>query len=88
MADFPSKSDIAASAAEKKDAAMQTVRGAWNSVKEKAELKHAEKAVKKQEKLQKAASAGQTSEEYVPPLVVFEDAPVPEYETVKEDTVS
>ena len=88
MADFPSKSDIAASAAEKKDAAMQKVRGAWNSVKEKAELKHAEKAVKKQEKLQKAASAGQTSEEYVPPLVVFEDAPVPEYETVKEDTIS
>ena len=86
--DFPSKSNIAASAAEKKDAAMQAVRGAWNSVKEKAELKHAEKAVKKQEKLQKAASAGQTSEEYVPPLVVFEDVPVPEYETVKEDTVN
>ena len=87
MPDFPSKSDIVASVAEKKKAAMQAVRGAAGSVKEKADVKKAEKAAKKLEKLQKAASAGQASEEYVPPLVVFEDVPVPEYETVKEDTV-
>ena len=87
MPDFPSKSDIVASVAEKKKAAMQAVRGAVGSVKEKADVKKAEKAAKKLEKLQKAASAGQASEEYVPPLVVFEDVPVPEYETVKEDTV-
>ncbi len=80
-----SKSDIAASAAEKKDAAIQAVRGAVGIVKEKADAKKAEKAAKKQEKMQKAASAVSKSEEYVPPLVVFEDVPVPEYERVEED---
>ena len=73
MADFPSKSDIAAAAAVKKEAARQAVRGVMDSVKEKAETRKAEKAAKAAEKC-----------EAVSPLVVFEDVPVPEYESMEE----
>ena len=69
--DFPLKSEIAASAAEKKDAAVQAVRGAVDAMKEKAEAKKAEKAAKKKQTVE--------------PLVVFEDIPIAEYDAVKEE---
>ncbi|MBR4862304.1 MAG: HAMP domain-containing histidine kinase [Firmicutes bacterium] len=85
MPDFPSKSQIAESASEKKDAAIQAVRGTIDKVKASAEVKKAEKAAKKLSKLQNAAAVSQAAEETMTPLVVFEDIPVPEFETAEEN---